>query len=422
MTISAPEYYGRSGYHYFTSDLEVFTMPAGTETRFWIMAADPEVVFTQLSLRLPDVATFRSLGWRRLTIINSMTPALGIQHSDGSPLLTLASSQVVKLGLLDRVPNSTTSWATSFKQVLAARRDDTADTFNVGSDFGLTNNAETYTHELDVWTEKDPVPLASGNPRESACSEVFYNLDTRAYFTESLFFFRFGNNSYTQYATSTVSSLFSGMSNEGTTIYKISLNSTSAERYDPIGDSWATKPAPTGLPFNNSVSADWGLRTFLPTGGARIFIMAGTPDTSNQLQLWNAGTETYEQRSLPAATFGSFAPCMTGIGARLHMHSGSFNSTVVPQYSSTYHGKYDFNVDAWSTEPVVPVVARGMGSAGLSSVVDRYTFGMGATLGYPATQTEHYRYKTLQQTYDARGFFAWGARGRRENAWARVQL
>ena len=419
MTISAFTYYGGSGAHKYTSDFELFTIPDYTQTRMWVVS-NPDLAATQFFLRLPDVRTLRGEGWNRLVLVNQCTFNVTLQHSDGSAFLTMSPGNFVKLSLIDRIPNDAASWVKLSVSTTGVKSDNMTKTFNVGSDFGFANDAESYDHDTDVWTTQDPVPLDSGTPYQSACAEVFDGNDTDAYFTEDDFTYRFQSNLYTQVATANSITQHSGMSNEGLTIYKLASDSLAADRYNPLLDSWTVKPAPTGVPFNNSVSADWGLRTFFQTVGSRIFITAGTPDGSNRMLEWNSQTETYLNRSMPVAFYGAFAPSMTGIAFKLHMFSGSFNSTIIPDYSTTYHGKYDLTVDAWTSEPLAPVKARGMGCAGLSSTTDRFTFGMGEVAGYPATQTEHYRYKVLQQVYDGRSFTAWGARGRRENAWARV--
>jgi hypothetical protein len=422
MTISALAYYGGSGSHQYTAEFELFTIPNYTQTRVWTVSNADIVAWNGFFLRLPDVTTLRGSGINRLVIFNECTENVAVQHSDGSAFFNMFAGNTAGLTLIDRTPNDAASWIRIMAPTMAAKSDNTSRTFNVGSDFGSANAAENYDHETDAWAQQDPVPIASGTPYESASSEVFDGNDTDGYFSEDDFMYRFRFNLYTQVATSNSISRFSGMSNEGSTIYKIAQDSLSADRYDPVLDSWSVMPAPTGVPFNNSVSTDWGLRTFLTTAFARIYITAGTPDGSNRMLEWDIANQTYANRSLPVASFGAYAPSMTGLGGVVHMLAGSFNSTVIPDYSSTYHGKYDLTTDAWGTEPQVPIRARGMGCAGVSSTIDRFTFGMGEVAGYPATQTEHYRYKTLQQTYDGRSFFAWGARGRRENAWARVTI
>ena len=421
MTILSREYYGGSGSHSFTVEYELYTIPNYTQTRLWGFS-NIDIPSFGFYARLPDVTTLRGQGWNRLVIVNQCTAGLTLQHNDGSAFMNIGAGTGRKLALIDRVPNSSASWiVTSFTSPV--KREKLTKTFNVGSDQGGFNDAETYDHDTDVWTVKDPVPLVSGIPKESACSEVFNGIsNTDAFFTENDYTLKFGDNIYTQVALSNSVSRFSGMSNEGLTIYKIAFDSTAADRYDPLGDSWSVMPAPSGTPFDNTVSTDWGLRTFLTTAFARIYITVGTPDGSNRMLEWDIANQVYTDKSLPVASFGAFAPCMTGLASEVHMFSGSFNSTVIPDFSSTYHGKYDLTVDAWRSEPQVPVQARGMGCAGLSATIDRFTFGMGEVQGYPATQTEHYRYKTLQQVYDGRAFFAWGARARRENAWARVNL
>lgn len=423
MTITARNYYGGAAYHRYTAINEIYTMPAWTNLRVWILS-DDDLAATTLHLRLPDVNTLRRLGWETFLIANGSANFVSIEHNDGTAFGPgLDIGQAMKLGLVAKSPasNVDSDWVYSIQPATVRLGTSISKTFNVGSDNGPTNNeAEAYSHETDVWSVLAPLPLGSGTPRESAASEVFVGTDTRGYFSERHLMYRFQLFSYTNVSSSSSTSELSGMSNEGSTIYRVALDSLSADRYSPGGDSWAVQSAPTGVPFNNSVSTDLGLRTWAPAVGNRVYIAAGTPDSAVKMTEWVPATQTYRTTPMPSQTFGTFAPTLVGEFIQLHMQCGGLSSTFTPEFSSNYHGVFNYATDSWATLPVTPVIGRGMGAAGLSSTFDRYTFGMGATAGYPATATGHYQYKVFTQVYSTKSSFAWGDRDRRENAWARI--
>lgn len=425
MTFDLKNFYGGRDSHRYTANNETFQVPPGERSRVWMLESDD--LAGPFNFDLPDATSILQDGWIVFFIVNITTGGtVSIRDEPGVGLGTLPNGQVAEVGIRGRA-TANGEWVVNVRLANILTAAEPNFTVNFGSDQGTENETETYAYATDTWTTRTVVPILAGVVTPKAISAVRY-LDTsgpspvdRCYWHYDVHFFEYASDAHVA-KSSAGTGEFSGMARmldgfDG--IYHLTPQNfgSVAEGYDTALDSWTTLASP-GTVFNDHAcdSATPFLLTRL------VYNLGGEPDSAVAIDSYNPITDTYIFLPLLPFPQAHFAVSMVGVGAALFVQNGSFNANADPKFSTNAHFQFDPSFNVWRSEPQTPVIARGMGVARLSNVLDRYTFGMGADDGYPGSQSViHQQYKVFPRTYSSRGVFAWGDRDRRENSWATVE-